>query len=105
MFPKALIFEARNGNQAVEIYKKIPFDIILMDIQMPKKNGYEVTSEIRKIEQSKRTAIIALTAGILKEEKQKCLDSGMDDYISKPINPIELQQTVVKWINQKKQII
>jgi CheY-like chemotaxis protein len=76
-----------------------------MDIQMPKKNGYEVTSEIRKIEQSKRTAIIALTAGILKEEKQKCLDSGMDDYISKPINPIELQQTVVKWINQKKQII
>jgi CheY-like chemotaxis protein len=105
MFPKALIFEARNGKQAVEIYKKIPFDIILMDIQMPKKNGYEVTSEIRKIEQSKRTAIIALTAGILKEEKQKCLDSGMDDYISKPINPIELQQTVVKWINQKKQII
>jgi signal transduction histidine kinase/CheY-like chemotaxis protein len=105
MFPKALIFEARNGKQAVEIYKKIPFDIILMDIQMPKKNGYEVTLEIRKIEQSKRTAIIALTAGILKEEKQKCLDSGMDDYISKPINPIELQQTVVKWINQKKQII
>jgi CheY-like chemotaxis protein len=105
MFPKALIFEARNGKQAVAIYKKIPFDIILMDIQMPKKNGYEVTSEIRKIEQSKRTAIIALTAGILKEEKQKCLDSGMDDYISKPINPIELQQTVVKWINQKKQII
>jgi PAS domain S-box-containing protein len=105
MFPKAILYEARNGKQAVEIYKSIPLDIILMDIQMPKKNGYEVTSEIRKIEQSKRTAIIALTAGILKEEKQKCLDSGMDDYISKPIDPSELQQTIVKWINQKKEII
>ena len=101
MFPKALIYEAHNGKQAIEIYKSIPLDIVLMDIQMPKKNGYEVTSEIRKLEQSKRTAIIALTAGILNEEKKKCLDSGMDDYISKPINSADLQRVILKCLNAK----
>jgi CheY-like chemotaxis protein len=102
MFPKALIYEARNGKQAVEIYKSIPLDIILMDIQMPKKNGYEVTSEIRQLEQSKRTGIIALTAGILNEEKKKCLESGMDGYISKPINPADLQLAILKCLNDKR---
>ena len=102
MFPKALIYEARNGKQAVKIYKNIPLDIILMDIQMPKKNGYEVTSEIRQLEQSNRTAIIALTAGILNEEKKKCLESGMDGYISKPINPADLQQAILKCLNNKR---
>ena len=102
MFPKALIYEARNGKQAVEIYKSIPLDIILMDIQMPKKNGYEVTSEIRQLEQSNRTGIIALTAGILNEEKKKCLESGMDGYISKPINPADLQLAILKCLNEKR---
>ena len=102
MFPKALVYEARNGKQAVEIYNNIPLDIILMDIQMPKKNGYEVTSEIRQLEQSKRTGIIALTAGILNEEKKKCLESGMDGYISKPINPADLQLAILKCLNDKR---
>ncbi len=73
-----------------------------MDIQMPKKNGYEVTSEIRQLEQSNRTAIIALTAGILNEEKKKCLESGMDGYISKPISPADLQQAILKCLNNKR---
>jgi|GEM_PF-4942249 PAS domain S-box-containing protein len=102
MFPKALVYEARNGKQAIEIYKNIPLDIILMDIQMPKKNGYEVTSEIRKLEESKRTAIIALTAGILIEEKKKCLKLGMDGYISKPINAADLQEAILKCLNEKR---
>nr|WP_314865078.1 ATP-binding protein [uncultured Flavobacterium sp.] len=102
MFPKALVYEARNGKQAVEIYNSISLDIILMDIQMPKKNGYEVTSEIRQLEQSKRTGIIALTAGILNEEKKKCLESGMDGYISKPINPADLQLAILKCLNDKR---
>jgi CheY-like chemotaxis protein len=66
---------------------------------MPLKNGYETTTEIRQIELSKRTPIIALTAGILKEEKQKCLDLGMDDYISKPINSEELHSAILKVVN------
>lgn len=98
-FPNAEILEARNGLEVIEIYQTEPLDLILMDIQMPLKNGYETTTEIRQIELSKRTPIIALTAGILKEEKQKCLDLGMDDYISKPINSEELQTAILKAVN------
>lgn len=98
-FPNAEILEARNGLEVIEIYQTEPLDLILMDIQMPLKNGYETTTEIRQIELAKRTPIIALTAGILKEEKQKCLDLGMDDYISKPINSEELQTAILKAVN------
>jgi CheY-like chemotaxis protein len=98
-FPNAVILEARNGLEVIEIYQSVPLDLILMDIQMPLKNGYETTTEIRQIELSKRTPIIALTAGILKEEKQKCLDLGMDDYISKPINSEELHSAILKVVN------
>ncbi len=98
-FPNAVILEARNGLEVIEIYQTVPLDLILMDIQMPLKNGYETTTEIRQIELSKRTPIIALTAGILKEEKQKCLDLGMDDYISKPINSEELHSAILKVVN------
>lgn len=102
MFPKALLYEARNGKQAVNIFKSIPLDIILMDIQMPKKNGYEATFEIRQLEKQKRTAIIALTAGILNEEKKKCLEIGMDGYISKPINSADLQKAIIKCLYDKR---
>lgn len=105
MFPKAILYEARNGKQAVKIYNSIPLDIILMDVHMPKKNGYEATKEIRQLEQSKRTAIIALTAGIFNKEKKKCIESGMDDYISKPINPIHLQQAIVKCLADRRSAI
>ncbi len=105
MFPKAILYEAYNGKQAVKIYTSIPLDIILMDVQMPKKNGYEAAMEIRQIEQSKRTAIIALTAGIFNQEKKKCLESGMDDYISKPINSAHLQQAIIKCLAKRKEFI
>jgi CheY-like chemotaxis protein len=102
MFPKALLYEARNGKQAVTIFKSIPLDIILMDIQMPKKNGYEATFEIRQLEKYKRTGIIALTAGILNEDKKKCLEIGMDGYISKPINSADLQKAIIKCLYDKR---
>jgi PAS domain S-box-containing protein len=105
MFPKAILYEARNGKQAVKIYNSIPLDIILMDVQMPKKNGYEATLEIRQLEQSKRTAIIALTAGIFNKEKKKCLQCGMDAYISKPINPAQLQQAIVQCLANRRSAI
>jgi CheY-like chemotaxis protein len=73
-----------------------------MDVQMPKENGYEATAKIRKMVDADKTTIIALTAGILKEEKQKCLASGMDDYLSKPINPQDLQKVLQHWVSRKK---
>jgi CheY-like chemotaxis protein len=73
-------------------------DIILMDIQMPNKNGYDATYEIRKMEGSEKTPIIALTAGILKDEKEKCFESGMDDFLAKPIIVSELENKLQKWL-------
>lgn len=90
VFPKAKIIEAVNGNQSVELYKLHKPDIILMDIQMPEKDGYTASKEIREIEgeneEKIHTPIIALTAGVIKGEKEKCLNAGMDDYLPKPID-------------------
>ncbi len=105
MFPNAILYEARNGKQAVKISSSVPLDIILMDVQMPKKNGYEATIEIRQLEQAKRTAIIALTAGIFNKEKKKCLECGMDAYISKPIDPAHLQQAIVQCLANRRSAI
>lgn len=77
---------ANNGLEAVELFKKQPFDVILMDIQMPVMDGYGATKEIRKIEKFKNThiPIIALTANAMQGDAEKCLAAGMDNYISKP---------------------
>jgi PAS domain S-box-containing protein len=98
IIPNCIIFEATNGKEAIKLYKKEKLDIILMDIQMPKKNGFETTVEIRKLDRSGAPPIIALTAGILIEEKEKCLKSGMNDYISKPINITDLETVLHKWV-------
>jgi PAS domain S-box-containing protein len=98
IIPNCIIFEATDGKKAVKLYKKQKLDIILMDIQMPKKNGFETTIAIRNLGRSCATPIIALTAGILIEEKEKCLKSGMNDYISKPINITDLETVLNKWI-------
>ncbi len=98
IIPHVIILEAENGIVGVEKYiQNIP-DLILLDIQMPLMNGYEVTLEIRKINQN--IPIIALTAGTIKGEKEKCLEVGMDDYISKPIDKDFFEKTIFKWLNQ-----
>jgi PAS domain S-box-containing protein len=98
IIPSCVILEAVDGKEAIKIYKKEKLDIILMDIQMPKKNGFETTAAIRKLSHSQSLPIIALTAGILIEEKEKCLKSGMNDYISKPINIVDLETVLQRWV-------
>ncbi|GGA73671.1 hybrid sensor histidine kinase/response regulator [Flavobacterium palustre] len=98
IIPDCSILEAFDGEQAIEQYKIQQPDIILMDIQMPNKNGFEATYEIRKIEENTFTPIVALTAGIFIEEKEECLKSGMNDYITKPIIPSDLEIVLNKWL-------
>ena len=64
---------------------------------MPVKNGYEATTEIRQLEGYQKVPIIALTAGILVGEKEKCFEAGMDDYLSKPIIFADLERAVSRW--------
>jgi two-component system sensor histidine kinase/response regulator len=80
---------ASDGLQALEAYKRRKFDLILMDVQMPNMGGFEATGIIRKVEMvtGRRSAIIALTAHAMKGDRERCLQAGMDDYLSKPIQP------------------
>jgi len=90
------ITAVNDGAQAVEAYKTDKFDMILMDVQMPQMDGIEATQTIRKLESESGThiPIIAMTAHAMKGDKERCLEAGMDDYISKPIKPDELYRII-----------
>lgn len=100
--PNATIIEAKDGLQAIEMFEKEKPNLILMDIQMPNMNGYEATKKIRKLEKDIHTPIIALTAGNVKGEREKCLESGMDDFIAKPITYNTIAETITKWISNEE---
>jgi PAS domain S-box-containing protein len=100
LFNKCIIIEATNGYEAVQKALTTIPDIVLMDIQMPILNGYDASLEIRKLKEFRHIPIIALTAGVLSGEKERCLEHGMSDYISKPINRLELEETVFKWLKE-----
>ncbi len=78
---------AQNGKEAVELWRRGRFDVVLMDIQMPVMNGIRATREIRRLEDGtgRRTPIIALTAHALKEDRDRCMAAGVDGYLTKPI--------------------
>jgi PAS domain S-box-containing protein len=84
-YPNAIIHEAVDGSVAVQKFKEFDYDIIFMDIQMPVMNGYDATIEIRSNNRGKQVPIVALTAGTLKGEQDKCVEVGMNNYLSKPI--------------------
>jgi CheY-like chemotaxis protein len=99
LYSNATISEISNGKDAVDQFEILHPDIILMDIQMPIMNGYEATKEIRNLKSGTAIPIIAITAGTEKEEKDKCIEAGMNDYISKPIIKGIIEETLSKWIN------
>ncbi|WP_293889842.1 PAS domain S-box protein [Flavobacterium sp.] len=98
ILPNAQIFELENGKESLEKIQIVIPDLILMDIQMPVMNGYDATVEIRKIPKAKNVPIIALTAGTILGEKEKCIQFGMNDYIPKPIDKDFLVKIISKWI-------
>ncbi|QEE49864.1 PAS domain S-box protein [Flavobacterium alkalisoli] len=86
ILPKAIVLVAEDGEKAVKMYQKNAPDLIFMDIQMPVMSGFDASRQIRKFEKAgTRIPIIALTARTLKGERERCLEAGMDDYITKPI--------------------
>jgi len=116
-----------NGQEVLDALKKAPYDIVLMDIQMPVMDGYAATAQIRQLEveslraksdekdsggasvpcflyleQSKRIPIIAMTAHAMKGDREKCIASGMDDYTPKPINPQEVLEKIEKWTGAER---
>ncbi len=100
IYPYVEMIEARNGIAAITKYKELSPDLILMDIQMPEMDGYTASREIRKLEEAsgKHIPIIALTAGVIIGEKDKCQENGMDDYLAKPIQPLTLHTMLQKYL-------
>ena len=95
---------AENGRQAVNALEKKAYHLVLMDILMPRMGGYEATQFIRSQQSAvldHQVPIIALTASALDEDKKKCFAAGMNDYISKPIKPLELIEKVRQWTRKK----
>jgi PAS domain S-box-containing protein len=88
---------AENGREAVDAVAALPYDLVLMDIQMPVLDGLAATREIREMTGRSGIRIVALTAHALAEEKQRCLASGMDGYLSKPFRPHELFAIIEGW--------
>ena len=90
---------AENGKEALDAYSEQKFNLILMDVQLPVLDGYKATRVVRQIESQKGTytPIIAMTAHALKGDREKCLKSGMDDYLSKPIDADKFYAIVEKW--------
>jgi len=99
-FPKAVIFTADNGQKGFDEFKnQEDLDMILMDIQMPEMNGYEATQAIREYnKRGTNIPIIAITAGTMPGDKEKCIEAGMNDYISKPIAENDFINIIKKWL-------
>jgi CheY-like chemotaxis protein len=90
---------AANGKEGVEMQGQFHYDIVFMDCQMPVMDGYQATAAIRENEKGsgQRQVIIALTANAIDGNREKCINSGMDDYISKPVDRKMLQGKIYKW--------
>ena len=92
---------SRDGREAVNACQLRRFDLILMDCQMPNMDGFEATALIREVESTKgatRVPIVALTAGSADVDRERCIASGMDDYLSKPFRVEDVRKKLDKWL-------
>jgi len=100
ILPNVHLLQAENGKEAVTQFEKNELDLIFMDIQMPIMGGFEATEEIRKIEEENSyIPIIALTARAVKDERERCLQAGMNDYLTKPVVLEDIRKMIFKYLN------
>jgi signal transduction histidine kinase/CheY-like chemotaxis protein len=98
---------AENGREALFALENLPYDLVLMDMQMPEMDGLEATRQIRDLESKvidHEIPIIAMTANAMQEDRQRCLQAGMNDYVSKPIDAYVLAQALARWLPDKDDI-
>jgi len=91
---------AADGDEAIRRVRGERFDLILMDVQMPEVNGLDATRAIRELDHGRATPIVAMTANTFVDDRQRCLDAGMDDFVGKPVVPELLYATLCKWLDR-----
>jgi CheY-like chemotaxis protein len=97
----ATVIDAQNGKEALDILQNKPVDLILMDIMMPVMDGYTAMRKIREDENLKSLPVIALTAKALKEDREKCIAAGANDYLAKPVDYDMLIGLAEAWCQKK----
>jgi signal transduction histidine kinase/CheY-like chemotaxis protein len=94
---------SQNGWEVIETLQQETFDLLLMDIQMPVMNGFQAMEKIKEL--NLELPVIAMTAFVMSGDKEKCLDAGMDDYLSKPISELQLQQVLLRFLSKKQVLV
>ncbi len=97
----AIVCLANNGKEALDLLRQAQFDCVLMDVQMPVQDGMEATRHIRADPLLAAIPVIAMTANATNEDRNRCIDGGMDDFITKPIQPALLYAIIAKWLPQR----
>jgi CheY-like chemotaxis protein len=99
IIPDIEVFEETRGDLGFELIKSGNPDIVILDIQLPEMNGIEICSELRKMEKFKDTPILAVTSFAMKGDKERIMDAGFTQYVSKPIKVQEFRDVVKKYLN------
>jgi CheY-like chemotaxis protein len=90
---------AANGQEALNLLDQGDYDAVLMDCQMPVMDGFEATRRIREQGALLKLPVIAMTANVMEGDREKCIESGMNDYIGKPVVEADLKKTMARWIS------
>jgi len=95
------IHVAVDGRQAVQMAATTDYDAVLMDVQMPRLDGLDATRAIRQLPGRADTPIVAMTANAYEDDRAQCLDAGMNDFLSKPVEPSHLYAVLLRWLSKR----